>query len=72
MKLIEQILMFRAAHGLTQQQFADLCGLSKATIAHLETEPNKRLSVTTRMRIEYVLAGKKVEMKQRKRKGATA
>lgn len=70
MTLIERIIMFRAQHGLNQQQFADLCGLSKATIAHLETEPNKRLSVTTRMRIEYVLMGKKVEKKQRKRKGA--
>ena len=68
MTLVERVIMFRAAHGLTQQQFADLCGLNKSTITHLETEPDKRLSAVTRMRIEYVLMGKKVEKKQRKAK----
>ena len=67
MNIKERVITFRAAHGLNQQQFADLCGLSKATIAHLETEPDKRLSVVTRMRIEYVLMGKKVEAKRKKK-----
>ena len=67
MNLKERVIRFRAEHGLNQQQFADLCGLSKATIAHLETEPDKRLSTVTRMRIEYVLMGKRVEKKNRKK-----
>ena len=70
MNLKERVIMYRAAHGLTQQQFADLCGVCKATISHLEREPDKRLTVMTRMRIEYVLMGKKVDKKQRKAKEA--
>ena len=71
MNIVERILQFRAENGLSQQEFADRCGLSKATISHLELDTEcvgagARLSPMTRRRIEYTLKGGIVRKERRK------
>ena len=53
----ERIVMYRVAHGLTQAEFAKLCGVSYSTISHIETEPDRPLAKMTIRKIEYVLMG---------------
>lgn len=56
MTLSEKMMWYRAEHGLTQQQFADMCGLSKMTICQIETGVQKPSKIT-QMKILIVLGG---------------
>lgn len=56
MTLAEKMMWYRAKHSLTQQQFADMCGLSKMTICQIETGVQKPSKIT-QMKILIVLGG---------------
>ena len=58
--LAEAILDYRTRTGLSQSEFAKRCGVSKSTISHFETEPDRMLRDITRRRIEHVLNGGRV------------
>lgn len=53
----QRVLEWRAINNLTQQQFADLVGVSRLTITLLENRPGWRLKETTRIRIEHIIGG---------------
>lgn len=36
-ELINEMLMFRAKHNMSQKEFADMCGLTRATIWNAES-----------------------------------
>lgn len=55
--IAERIKTYRAVNGLSQGAFAARCGVSKSTISHIETEPDRPIGKMTMRRIEYVLAG---------------
>lgn len=38
--LATEVRMYRARHRLTQQQFADLCGISRRALQKVEREQN--------------------------------
>lgn len=61
MTLAERMMWYRAEHGLTQQQFADMCGLSKMTICQIETGVQKPSKIT-QMKILIVLGGNTSEV----------
>lgn len=61
MTLAEKMLWYRAEHDLTQQQFADMCGLSKMTICQIETGVQKPSKIT-QMKILIVLGGNTSEV----------
>jgi DNA-binding XRE family transcriptional regulator len=37
MDIKEQMVMYRAKHGLSQERLAELCGLTKATVWNIES-----------------------------------
>lgn len=55
--IADRIKTYRAINGLSQGAFAKRCGISKSTISHIETEPDRPIGKMTMRRIEYVLAG---------------
>ena len=54
MNLSQDIKLFRAKHRLTQQDFADICGLTKMTISSIERGTQRPKEVTV-MRIKYAM-----------------
>lgn len=54
MTLSQEIKMFRAKHRLTQQGFADICGLTKMTISSIERGTQNPKEVTV-LRIKYAM-----------------
>lgn len=56
--LAEECINYRAFHGISQQQFADMVGLHRLTIFSIENErhkPNK----TTEARIRMYIRGER-------------
>lgn len=51
----ERVLRYRARHGLTQKQFADIVGLHRQSIVSLENNPDKPVMKTNKIRIEEAL-----------------
>lgn len=58
MTLSEKMMWYRAEHRLSQQDFADLCGLSKMTISQIE-KGNQIPSKITQMKIMLIIEGGK-------------
>lgn len=58
MTLSEKMMWYRAEHGLSQQELADLCGLSKMTICQIE-KGNQIPSKITQMKIMLIIEGGK-------------
>ena len=54
MTLSQEILVFRAKHRLSQQDFADICGLTKMTISGIERGIQNPKEVTI-LRIKYAM-----------------
>lgn len=61
MTLADRMMWYRAKNGLTQQDLADLCGLSKMTICQIE-KGNQMPSKITQMRIMLVIGGETSEI----------
>jgi DNA-binding XRE family transcriptional regulator len=59
--IADRIKTYRAINGLSQGAFARRCGVSKSTISHIETEPDRPIGAMTMRKIEYVLMGGKVK-----------
>lgn len=55
--IADRIKTYRAINSLSQGAFARRCGVSKSTISHIETEPDRPIGAITRRRLEYVLSG---------------
>lgn len=53
MTLKEKILRYRAKNGLTQQEFADKCGISRYTI--IAAENNDKISAISETKIKLVI-----------------
>lgn len=58
MTLAERMMWYRAKNGLTQQDLADLCGLSKMTICQIE-KGNQIPSKITQMKIMLAIGGER-------------
>lgn len=61
MTLAEKMMWYRAKNGLTQQELADLCGLSKMTICQIE-KGNQIPSKITQMKIMLAIGGRTNEV----------
>lgn len=61
MTLAEKMMWYRAKNGLTQQDLADLCGLSKMTICQIE-KGNQIPSKITQMKIMLAIGGRTNEV----------
>ncbi len=69
MNLRQEMLDYRAAHGLTQSEFAKICGLSAPVINYIETG-KRNPSRFTEARIRLTMDGKIVErVVEKKKKG---
>lgn len=44
--MVDKMLKYRAAHNLSQEKFAKLCGLTKATVNNLESGKSKGTKLT--------------------------
>lgn len=61
MTLAEKMMWYRAKNGLSQQELADLCGLSKMTICQIEK--GKQIpSKITQMKIMLAIGGRTNEV----------
>lgn len=61
MTLAERMMWYRAKNGLSQQELADLCGLSKMTICQIEK--GKQIpSKITQMKIMLAIGGRTNEV----------
>ena len=58
MTLADRMMWYRAKNGLTQQELADLCGLSKMTICQIE-KGNQIPSKITQMKIMLIIGGER-------------
>lgn len=58
MTLADRMMWYRAKNGLTQQELADLCGLSKMTICQIE-KGNQIPSKITQMKILLTIGGER-------------
>lgn len=58
MTLAERMMWYRAKNGLSQQELADLCGLSKMTICQIE-KGNQIPSKITQMKILLTIGGER-------------
>ena len=58
MTLAERMMWYRAKNGLSQQELADLCGLSKMTICQIE-KGNQIPSKITQMKIMLIIGGER-------------
>ncbi len=58
MTLAERMMWYRAKNGLSQQELADLCGLSKMTICQIE-KGNQTPSKITQMKILLTIGGER-------------
>ena len=58
MTLAENMMWYRAKANLTQQELADLCGLSKMTICQIE-KGNQIPSKITQMKIMLAIGGER-------------
>ena len=58
MTLADKMMWYRAKANLTQQEFADLCGLSKMTICQIE-KGNQIPSKITQMKILLTIGGER-------------
>lgn len=55
--LARRVILYRARHRLSQAEFAELAGVSRTTISHLESAPQKmKLRKITVLRIEDAMA----------------
>ena len=61
MTLADKMMWYRAKNGLTQQELADLCGLSKMTICQIE-KGNQIPSKITQMKIMLAIGGRTNEV----------
>jgi len=61
MTLADRMMWYRAKNGLTQQELADLCGLSKMTICQIE-KGNQIPSKITQMKIMLAIGGRTNEV----------
>ena len=61
-ELARRIILFRAKYGLTQEEFAELCNVSRITIHGIEAG-RENISKVTRAKIELALGGNAVETK---------
>ena len=55
MSLSEEMLRFRAKHGISQKEFAKRCGLTPQTVCNIENgvqEPFKMTEMKIRMEME--------------------
>lgn len=55
-KLSQEVIEYRAVHGLTQKQFAALVGVSVPTIIYIENE-NRGTSKVTEAKIRMFING---------------
>ena len=58
MTLADKMMWYRAKNGLSQQELADLCGLSKMTICQIE-KGNQIPSKITQMKIMLAIGGER-------------
>ena len=58
MTLADRMMWYRAKANLTQQELADLCGLSKMTICQIE-KGNQIPSKITQMKIMLIVGGER-------------
>ena len=61
MTLADKMMWYRAKNGLSQQELADLCGLSKMTICQIE-KGNQIPSKITQMKIMLAIGGRTNEV----------
>lgn len=61
MTLADRMMWYRAKANLTQQELADLCGLSKMTICQIE-KGNQTPSKITQMKIMLAIGGRTNEV----------
>ena len=68
MTLADRMMWYRAKANLTQQELADLCGLSKMTICQIE-KGNQIPSKITQMKIMLAIGGRTNEIISKQNQG---
>ena len=53
----EKVIEFRKKHNLTQDEMAKRCGLSRATINHIEKRERYFVQVRTQAKLDSILKG---------------
>lgn len=51
----ERVVEYRRKHKITQDEMAKLCGLSRATINHIETRERYFVQVKTQAKLDMIL-----------------
>ncbi len=59
----EAVREYRVRYGISQQEFAKRCGLSRPTICAIENKEHYYVNLITRHKLEQVLNDKKEEEK---------
>lgn len=55
-KIGERVFEYRGKHGITQEKFAKLAGISSYTLSKIENSSGFKLQAVTKGKIEKVLA----------------
>ena len=53
----QRVIDYRIKYGITQQEFANKCGLSRQTIVAIERKDHYYVNLVTRHKLEAVLKG---------------
>ena len=56
-ELVAMMTEYRIKNGFSQPQFAARAGIASSVVSHLEIDPNKTMSRSTRLKIIYALSG---------------
>ena len=51
----QRVIDYRLKNGVTQEEMAKMCGLSRQTICALEKNPYHQVNILTRHKLEKVL-----------------